>query len=185
MKFRDMGAMAPCGVALAASLMLAGPASATIYSLTYQGVVTSALDQTGEFGLGANLVGQAFTAHVVFNDGPTSAAPWGGAYYDYLAVLPDWISRIDVEPISVLVIGGAAGTLRGQLRAEQPDRHARMESHRAAGRRRWRPVERTGARCAQQLHGEAGRHPVGNFRHFPQEPLELAQAMGHESGGNS
>ena len=84
MKFRDMAAMAPCGVALAASLVLAGPASATIYSLTYKGVVTSALDQTGEFGLGANLVGQAFTAHVVFNDGPTSAAPWGGAFYDYL-----------------------------------------------------------------------------------------------------
>jgi len=84
MNIRDIAAMAPCGVALAASLMLAGPASATIYSLTYKGVVTSALDQTGEFGAGANLVGQAFTAHVVFNDGPTSAAPWGDVYYDYL-----------------------------------------------------------------------------------------------------
>lgn len=84
MKIKDIAAMAPCGVALAASLMLAGPASATIYSLTYRGVVGSALDKTGEFGVGANLVGKAFTAHVVFNDGPTSAPPWGDVYYDFL-----------------------------------------------------------------------------------------------------
>ncbi len=44
------------------------------------------------------------------------------AYYDYLAVLPDWIADSDRNPIDVLDIGGAAGTLRGCLRRFQNSR---------------------------------------------------------------
>ena len=84
MKFIDLAAMVSGALALAASLGLAQPASATIYNLTYKGVVTSALDQTGEFGAGANLVGQAFTAQVVYDNAPAGATHWSGAYYDYL-----------------------------------------------------------------------------------------------------
>ena len=84
MKIRKLAAVAPGAVALAACLMLAGPASATVHNLTYKGVVTSALDQTGEFGAGANLVGKAFTANVVYDDAKGVPGAWGGAYYDYL-----------------------------------------------------------------------------------------------------
>ena len=84
MNIRGIAALAPCAVAMVASLALAGPASATVHNLTYKGVVTSALDSTGEFGAGAMLVGKAFTAHVVYNDAPVGAMHWSGAYYDYL-----------------------------------------------------------------------------------------------------
>ena len=84
MKIREIAAVAPGAMALAASLMLAGPASATIHNLTFKGVVNSALDSTGEFGPGAMLVGKAFTAEVVYDDAPVGATHWSGAYYDYL-----------------------------------------------------------------------------------------------------
>jgi hypothetical protein len=84
MKIREFAAVAPGVVALAASLVLAGPASATVHNLTYTGVVNSAFDQTGEFGAGANLVGKAFTAQVVYDDAKGVPGAWGGAYYDYL-----------------------------------------------------------------------------------------------------
>lgn len=85
MKIRGLAALAPYAVAVAASLTLAGQASATVHYLTYQGVVNSALDSTGEFGAGAMLVGQAFTAQVVFDDAKDGMMHWGGAYYDYLS----------------------------------------------------------------------------------------------------
>ena len=55
-------------LAAAVGLVLAGQASATIYHLTYKGTVGSAIDQTGEFGAGASLVGKSFTAYVTFDD---------------------------------------------------------------------------------------------------------------------
>ena len=82
MKMREFAAVAPCAMAL--GLMLAGPASATVHNLTYKGVVTTALDQTGEFGVGANLVGKSFTANVVYDDAKGDPGAWGGVYYDYL-----------------------------------------------------------------------------------------------------
>jgi spermidine synthase len=45
------------------------------------------------------------------DDGPLT-----DAYYDHLAVVPDWIADVDRRPLDVLVIGGGAGTLRGLLR---------------------------------------------------------------------
>jgi predicted membrane-bound spermidine synthase len=45
-----------------------------------------------------------------------------GAYYDFFAVLPDWIERSDQDPVDVLVIGGGAGTIRGMLRDLQSSR---------------------------------------------------------------
>lgn len=75
-------AVAPLAAALAASLTLAGPAAATVHHLTYKGVVTSALDQTGEFGPGASLVGMSFVAKVVYDDANPGASHTGGVYYD-------------------------------------------------------------------------------------------------------
>ncbi|WP_293899686.1 PEPxxWA-CTERM sorting domain-containing protein [Phenylobacterium sp.] len=85
MKIREFAAVATGAMALAASLVLAGPASATVHNLTYKGVVTSALDSTGEFGAGANLIGKAFTAKVVYDDAKDGPVHWGGVYYDYLS----------------------------------------------------------------------------------------------------
>lgn len=70
-------------IAAAASLGLAGQASATIHNLVYSGHVTEALDLTGEFGLGANLVGKAFTAHVTYDDNRAGATHIGDVWYDY------------------------------------------------------------------------------------------------------
>jgi len=84
MKIREFAAVAPGVMAVAACLMLAGPASATVHNLTYKGAVVEALDQTGEFGAGANLVGKTFTANVVYDDAKGVPGGWGGAYYDYL-----------------------------------------------------------------------------------------------------
>ena len=84
MNIREFAALAPCAVAMVASLALAGPASATVYNLTYKGVVSSALDSTNEFGAGGSLVGKAFTANVVFDDAKGGAVKWGDVYYDYL-----------------------------------------------------------------------------------------------------
>ena len=80
MNIRGIAALVPW--AIAASLSLAVPASATVYSLTYQGFVVSALDTTGEFGAGANLIGQAFTALVTYDDAKLGATYTGGVYYD-------------------------------------------------------------------------------------------------------
>ncbi|WP_296599180.1 PEPxxWA-CTERM sorting domain-containing protein [Phenylobacterium sp.] len=82
MKTGKCAAVAPWAAALVASLALGGQASATVYNLTYSGVVTSALDSTGEFGLGASLVGMAFTAQVIYDDAKAGASYVGGAYYD-------------------------------------------------------------------------------------------------------
>jgi spermidine synthase len=42
--------------------------------------------------------------------------PLTDAYYDYLAVVPEYVADVDERPVDVLVIGGGAGTLRGLLR---------------------------------------------------------------------
>ena len=52
--------------------------------------------------------------------------PLTDAYYDLLAVLPDWIADSDRAPLEVLVIGGGAGTLRGLLRSLQGPRVLRV-----------------------------------------------------------
>jgi hypothetical protein len=70
-------------IAAAASLGLAGQASATIHNLVYSGHVTEALDLTGEFGVGANLVGKAFTAHVVYDDAKPGTTDTGDVWYDF------------------------------------------------------------------------------------------------------
>ena len=80
MNIRGIAALVPWAVA--ASLSLAVPASATVYNLTYKGVVTSALDTTGEFGPGANLIGQSFTALVTYDDAKLGATYTGDVYYD-------------------------------------------------------------------------------------------------------
>jgi len=72
-------------VAIAAGLTLAAPASATVHQLTYQGVVTSALDNTAEFGAGASLVGMSFTALVTYDDAKAGATHSGDTYYDNYA----------------------------------------------------------------------------------------------------
>lgn len=82
MNIGKYAAVAPWIAAVAASLTLAGPASATVHYLTYTGVVTSALDSTGEFGAGASLIGMSFTANVVYDDAKLGATSTGGAYYD-------------------------------------------------------------------------------------------------------
>lgn len=79
---RKFTAVAPWAAALAASLTLASPAAAMVHHLTYKGVVTSALDQTGEFGQGASLVGMSFIAKVVYDDANPGASHTGGVYYD-------------------------------------------------------------------------------------------------------
>jgi len=71
-------------IAVAASLGLAGQASATVHDLVYKGHVTSALDLTGEFGpVGTDLVGKAFTAFVTYDDANPAALHDTGAWYDY------------------------------------------------------------------------------------------------------
>jgi len=80
MNIRGFAAVAPWAVA--ASLFVAGQASATVHHLTYSGVVTSALDSTGEFGAGASLVGMSFVAKVTYDDAKLGATFSGGAYYD-------------------------------------------------------------------------------------------------------
>lgn len=70
-------------IVAAASFGLAGQASATVHNLVYTGTVTEALDLTGEFGVGANLVGMAFIAHVTYDDAKPGAGHIGGAWYDY------------------------------------------------------------------------------------------------------
>jgi len=70
-------------IAVAASLGLAGQASATVHNLVYSGHVTEALDLTGEFGLGADLVGKAFKAYVTYDDAKPGATHIGDAWYDY------------------------------------------------------------------------------------------------------
>src|SRR3990167_9534574 len=82
MNIGKYAAVAPWIAAVAASLTLAEPASATVHYLTYTGVVTSALDSTGEFGAGASLIGMPFTANVVYDDAKLGATSTGGAYYD-------------------------------------------------------------------------------------------------------
>lgn len=82
MNIRAFAAAAPCAIAIAASLALAGQASATVHNLTYKGTVTSALDNTAEFGAGP-LMGKAFTAHVIYDDAKAGATHWSGEYYDY------------------------------------------------------------------------------------------------------
>ena len=81
MNIRAFAAVAPCAIAMVASLALAGQASATVHNLTYKGTVTSALDLTAEFGAGP-LVGKAFTAHVVYDDAKAGTTHTGGVYYD-------------------------------------------------------------------------------------------------------
>jgi len=79
-------------LAAAAGLVLATQASATVYHLTYKGIVGIAADQTGEFGAGASLVGKSFIAHVTFDDAKPGAAyttdPGGEWYYGYGAANP-------------------------------------------------------------------------------------------------
>lgn len=84
MKTREFAVMALGAVVVTAGLTLAGQASATVHHLTYQGVVTSALDNTGEFGPAATLLGSSFTALVTYDDAPAGATHWGDVYYDYL-----------------------------------------------------------------------------------------------------
>lgn len=81
MNIRAFAAAAPCAIAIAASLALAGQASATVHNLTYKGTVTSALDLTAEFGAGP-LIGKAFTAHVIYDDAKAGTTNVGGVYYD-------------------------------------------------------------------------------------------------------
>jgi spermidine synthase len=52
--------------------------------------------------------------------------PLTDAYYDVLAVLPDWIADADRRPVAALVLGGGAGTLRGLLRRFHEPRLARV-----------------------------------------------------------
>jgi spermidine synthase len=52
--------------------------------------------------------------------------PLTGAYYDFFAVLPDWIASSDDDPVDVLVLGGGAGTMRGMLRSLQGPRVDRV-----------------------------------------------------------
>ncbi len=80
MNIRGFSVVASC--VAAASLALAGHASATVHHLTYSGVVTSALDITNEFGPGATLIGSAFTALVTYDDAKPGATYTGGVYYD-------------------------------------------------------------------------------------------------------
>ena len=56
----------------------------------------------------------------------TDGRPLTDAYYDSLAVLPDWITDSDRSPLEVLVVGGGAGTLRGLLRSLQGPRVRRI-----------------------------------------------------------
>jgi len=85
MNIRAFAAVAPCAISLAVSLALAGQASATVHHLTYSGVVTSALDSTGEFGAGASLVGMSFVAQVIYDDAKAGATNIGDVYYDAYA----------------------------------------------------------------------------------------------------
>ena len=96
MNIRRIAALVPWAVA--ASLSLAMPASATVYNLTYQGVVTSALDTTGEFGPGANLIGQAFTALVTYDDAKLGATYTGGSYYD------DYRGDGSANPVTAIIM---------------------------------------------------------------------------------
>jgi hypothetical protein len=82
MTIRELLAKTPCAFALVASLAAAGQASASVHNLTYKGVVTSASDGSGEFGVGAVLVGQAFTANVVYDDAKAGASYIGNGYTD-------------------------------------------------------------------------------------------------------
>ncbi|MGZ5986742.1 MAG: PEP-CTERM sorting domain-containing protein [Caulobacteraceae bacterium] len=77
--------MAAC--VAAAALLAAGEASATVYNLTYSGHVTQAFDSTladGPSFLGAAsaLAGQAFTAHVVFNNAVPGQGHSSNAFTD-------------------------------------------------------------------------------------------------------
>lgn len=97
--------MAPCALAIAASLLAAGPAAATVYNLVYSGVVTQADDPTAEFGVAATLVGMNFTANVVYDDAKFGATNIGGGYYD------TYIGYGAASPLSVSVLlNGATQT---------------------------------------------------------------------------
>lgn len=84
-------------VALAASLALADSASATVHHLTYTGVVNSAHDDTGEFGAGANLIGQAFTAQVLYDDAKPGTTHVGDVYYDF------YVGQGAANPVAVTI----------------------------------------------------------------------------------
>lgn len=70
-------------IAAAVSLGMAGQASATVHHLTYSGHVTEALDVTGEFGVGVDLVGKSFKAFVTYDDAKPGASHLGDVGYDY------------------------------------------------------------------------------------------------------
>ena len=82
MNIKGCAAVAPCAIAIVASLALAGQASATVHNLTYKGAVTSAHDLTAEFGAGP-LVGQSFIAHVIYDDAKAGATNTGNVYADF------------------------------------------------------------------------------------------------------
>jgi hypothetical protein len=72
----------------AASLALAGQASATTYNLTFTGTVTSAFDGWGasQFGSASSLVGQSFVAHVSYDNVAKSGAVHSSdVWYDDLS----------------------------------------------------------------------------------------------------
>lgn len=98
MNIGKYAAVAPWAAAIAASLTLAAPASAKIHNLTYTGVVTSALDSTGEFGPGASLVGMSFVAKVVYDDAKLGATYSGGVYYD------DYIGDGAASPVTATIL---------------------------------------------------------------------------------
>jgi len=92
-------------LAAAAGLVLAGQASAKVYHLTYKGTVIGAADQTGEFGIGASLVGMPFQAYVAYDD----AKP--GAVYNSAGWSEFYSGNGAANPVTVDV------TLNGKHRA--------------------------------------------------------------------
>ena len=81
----------------AASLTLAEQASATVHHITYSGTVTSADDQTGEFGPNPVLTGTAFKAYVAFDDAKQGATDEFDTWMDVYG------GQDDSNPISAVV----------------------------------------------------------------------------------
>jgi len=121
MRLRNISAAFLVGVAV-----MAGPAQAATYLITYKGVVTSGVDGAGVFGaVGADLTGKAFTSVYTLND----AVP--GASYQYYSMQSTAESGPSQGPSPLLAkftINGISKELTGRVAGSQSTRFAFLPS---------------------------------------------------------
>ncbi len=105
--------------------VLAAPASAATYIITYEGVVTNSTDTTGVFGdAGANLNGLSFTAVYTLTAPLQGAQAYYNSAHNEYSILGDRRNHQAIPVSGTLTINGITETVNGDYYGEARHRDA-------------------------------------------------------------